>query len=87
VVIGNDSTWNAEHQIQLRRFGKDRTHGLGLQDRTRYDKIAQALGCHGEFVTRANDLPAALDRAVRSGKPACVNVMIERVSAPLYARE
>jgi acetolactate synthase-1/2/3 large subunit len=87
VVIGNDSTWNAEYQIQLRRFGKDRIHGLGLQDRTRYDKVAAAFGCHAEFVTRADRLPAALDRAVRSGRPACVNVMIDRVSAPMYARK
>ena len=49
---------------------------------SRYDLVVQALGGHGELVTRAAELPAALDRAIASGKPACVNVMIERVPAP-----
>jgi acetolactate synthase-1/2/3 large subunit len=26
VVIGNDAPWNAEHQIQLRSYGAQRTH-------------------------------------------------------------
>jgi len=45
-----------------------------------------ALGGHGERVTRAADLPAALARALKSSKPACVNVMIERLPAPNVSR-
>jgi hypothetical protein len=30
------------------------------------------------------DLTAALARAAAAGKPACVNVMIERAAAPRY---
>jgi len=84
-VVGNDATWNAEHQIQLREYGPNRTHGCELLP-SRYDLVAQALGGHGELVTSAADLPAALDRAIASGKPACVNVMIERVPAPVIRR-
>src|SRR5262245_10138487 len=58
-VIGNDACWNAEHQIQLRSFGRDRAHGCELLP-ARYDQAAVALGAHGEHVTRAVDLPAAL---------------------------
>jgi thiamine pyrophosphate-dependent acetolactate synthase large subunit-like protein len=43
----------------------------------------KALGGHGEYVERAADLPAAIDRALASGKPACVNVMIESTAAPV----
>ena len=41
----------------------------------------------GEFVTCAAELPAALERAFTSRKPACVNVLIESVAAPVIRRE
>ncbi len=83
VVIGNDSRWNAEHQIQLRQYGAARTRGCTLAPATRYDLVAAALGAHGEFVQSAAELPEALERAVASGKPACVNVLIEGAAAPV----
>jgi len=82
VIVGNDATWNAEYQIQLRTYGADRVHGCELLP-TRYDQVVQALGGHGEFVERASDLAPALERALASGKPACVNVMIQRIAAPV----
>ncbi len=84
-VVGNDATWNAEHQIQLREYGPGRTHGCDLLP-ARYDLVAAALGGHGELVTSAAQLGPALERALASGKPACVNVMIERVPAPVIRR-
>ena len=85
-VLGNDATWNAEYQIQLRSWGRARAHGCDLLP-TRYDLVATALGGHGEYVTAVEQLAPALARALASGKPACVNVMIERVPAPVYKRE
>jgi acetolactate synthase-1/2/3 large subunit len=82
-VIGNDATWNAEYQIQLRAYGKERAQGCELLP-TRYGAVAQALGAHGEDVVRPGEFQGALQRAVASGKPACVNVMIERLAAPKY---
>jgi acetolactate synthase-1/2/3 large subunit len=84
-VVGNDAGWNAEHQIQLREYGQNRAHGCELLP-SRYDLAAQALGGHGELVTGAAELEPALERALASGKPACVNVMIERVPAPVIRR-
>lgn len=84
-VVGNDACWNAEHQIQLRTYGRERAHGCELLP-TRYDRAAAALGGHGEHVERASELAAALERARGSGLPACVNVMIERLPAPAVAR-
>jgi acetolactate synthase I/II/III large subunit len=85
-VVGNDSRWNAEHQIQLRQYGEARAHGCTLAPATRYDEVAAALGGHGEFVTRVEDLPAALERAFASGRPACINVLIEGAAAPVVRR-
>src|SRR6185503_759218 len=85
IVVGNDACWNAEHQIQLRAYGKARAHSTELAP-TRYDQVATALGAHGELVTRAADLPGALARAAASGKPALVNVMVQRLAAPTFSR-
>jgi acetolactate synthase-1/2/3 large subunit len=82
-VIGNDAAWNAEYQIQLRTYGAERAHGCELLP-TRYGAVAAAMGAHGEDVASFAELAPALARAAGSGKPACVNVMIERVAAPKY---
>jgi acetolactate synthase-1/2/3 large subunit len=81
-VLGNDGLWNAESQIQLREYGRDRMHGCDLTS-ARYDLVVAALGGHGEFVEKAVDLPGAIDRALASGKPACINIMIESTAAPV----
>ena len=49
----------------------------------RYDLVVAALGGHGELVESAADLPGAIERALASGKPACINVMIESIAAPV----
>jgi acetolactate synthase-1/2/3 large subunit len=85
-VIGNDAAWNAERQIQIRDYGAERAVNCELLP-TRYDRVVAALGGHGEHVARAADLSAALERAVRSGRPACVNVTIASLPAPRLARD
>ena len=86
VVVGNDARWNAEYQIQVRAYGEARAHGCTLRPATRYDLVAVALGGHGEFVTRIDELPAAIERAIASGKPACINVLIDGSPAPVVRR-
>jgi len=81
-VLGNDALWNAESQIQLREYGRDRMHGCELTP-ARYDLAVAALGGHGEYVERAEDLSGAIERALGCGKPACINVMIESHAAPV----
>ena len=85
LIVGNDARWNAEYQIQLKAYGAQRLHGCELLP-ARYDQVATAFGGHGELVTGAAQLLPAVDRAVASGKPACVNVMIEGVPAPNVKR-
>jgi len=81
-VLGNDALWNAESQIQLREYGRDRMHGCDLTP-ARYDLAVAALGGHGEFVEKTADLPDAIERSLKSGKPACINIMIESTAAPV----
>jgi acetolactate synthase-1/2/3 large subunit len=85
-VVGNDAAWNAEYQIQLREYGEDRLWGCELLP-SRYDEVVRALGGHGEYVDAASGLGPALERAVASGLPACVNVAIGRHAAPVIRRQ
>lgn len=80
-VLGNDARWNAESEIQRRDYGSNRMHGCELLP-ARYDQVVAALGGHGERVEREVELRGAIERALSSGKPACINVMIESIAAP-----
>ena len=85
-LVGNDATWNAEYQIQLRDYGPDRLVGCELLP-TRYDQVVSALGGHGERVTTVAELRPALERAFGAGRPACVNVDLQRCAAPTIRRK
>ena len=82
-IVGNDARWNAEYQIQLRDYGPNRVGGCELLA-TRYDRVAEGFGGHGELVTRADEVVPAVRRAVASGLPACINVMLEGQPAPSF---
>ena len=81
-VIGNDSAWNAEYQIQLRDFGSDRLTGCELLPSTRYDQVVEAFGGYGEMVTTESELSDALERAYQKNVPSCINVIMNRNPAP-----
>jgi thiamine pyrophosphate-dependent acetolactate synthase large subunit-like protein len=71
VVISLNGGWTADPE--RKKPGRD----LGY---TRFDRMAQALGCHGEYVERPEDIRGALERgakAVAAGHPAVVNVVTD----------
>lgn len=82
-IVGNDSGWHAEREIQRRDYGEDRMIGCDL-DETRYDEVVRAFGGHSEFVETLEQLVPALERAVASKLPACINIRIKSVAAPSY---
>ena len=84
-VIGNDARWNAEYQIQLADYGAERAIGCELRP-ARYDAVVAAFGGHGELVVDADSLAGAAARAQAAGLPACVNIIIEGVAAPVVRR-
>ena len=85
-VVGNDARWNAEYQLQLSTYGRDRLAGCELLP-SRYDQVAEALGGHGENVSSGGDLRPALERSLTSGKPAVVSVAIHADAAPVFRRD
>ncbi len=81
-VIGNDAAWGQMMRPQAMLYGDDRLVATELAP-TRYDLVVEALGGHGECVTEPDQIRPAIERALASGKPALVNVMIRKdVGAP-----
>jgi acetolactate synthase-1/2/3 large subunit len=78
-ILGNDSAWGIDRQIQLGLYG--RAVATDLLE-TRYDKLVEGLGGHGEFIERPEALEPALRRALASGKPALLNVAVQRAISP-----
>jgi acetolactate synthase-1/2/3 large subunit len=74
-VVGNDGAWGQMMRPQGAIYG---SVANTLLNHTRYDKVVEALGGHGELVERPEDLQPALERAAASGKPALVNVIIRQ---------
>jgi acetolactate synthase-1/2/3 large subunit len=77
-VVHNDAGWGMTRDMQLAFHG--RTRELGNQLGTvRYDKVVEALGGHGEYVEKPEQIAPALERALQSQRPACVNVVVDPV--------
>jgi len=75
-VVGNDQAWGMiKHGMEI-TFGEDKLCGCELGP-VRYDRMVEALGGHGEFVEHPEDIKPAIERALQSGKPACVNVLTD----------
>jgi acetolactate synthase-1/2/3 large subunit len=72
-VLWNNSSWGPSFD-QMSML-KGRTEPFDMLPNIRYDRIFAELGCHGEHVEKPNDLIPALERALKSGKPAVINVL------------
>ena len=84
VVIVNDLRWGAEVVIQERVYGKDRVQGCLLDDKTRYDQIAQGFGANGLYAETPEALQKALIAAGKNRKPTVINAMIKGMPAPSF---
>jgi len=76
-ILGNDAAWGQMMRPQAMLYGEDRLVAVEL-NRTRYDKVVEALGGHGEHVVTADQIGPAIKRAFESRKPALVNVEIRQ---------
>ena len=74
-IIGNDGAWGQIKHPQKAMVGH--ATAAELSPGIRYDKMVEALGGYGELVERPEDIRPALERAFASGKPGCVNVLID----------
>ena len=78
-VIGNDSCWGMIERPMKRDRGNAIATGLAPR---RYDKMVEAMGGYGELVEKPEDIGPAIQRAIDSGVPACVNVLTDPEIGP-----
>ncbi len=74
-VIGNNGIWALEKHPMEFLYGYSVV--ADLRPGTRYDEVAEALGCRGELVSTPDELRPALERALSSGEPTLVNVLTD----------
>jgi acetolactate synthase-1/2/3 large subunit len=74
-VIGNDAAWQQIRRGQIQLYGEERAVATKLGF-VRYEKVVEALGGHGEYVERPEEIRPAMERALTAGKPALVNIKI-----------
>jgi len=88
-VICNDQAWGSAKHTQELYYAIDRVCGTELGV-VHYERMVEALGGYGEFVTRDEEIAPAIERALQSGKPACVNVItdptVTSLSTHMYAK-
>ena len=86
VLINNDCQWGMSAHGQDLIFGTGK-HFISDLAPTRYDLAAAGFGAHPELVESIEELRPALQRALHSGRPACINVMTDpSVIAPVTKR-
>ncbi len=77
-VVGVDNQWGLEVGVYKRTFGNQVPRpGVHWSDKVRFDKICEGFGGHGEYVTKAEDIRPAIERAYASGKLGVVHVVID----------
>jgi thiamine pyrophosphate-dependent acetolactate synthase large subunit-like protein len=79
VIVYNNNSWGT---WPGNRNNKLVSHVHLFQENLRYDKVAEALGGHGEYVTKPEDLRPALERgyrlAVKERVPSVINCQAKK---------
>ncbi len=80
-IVGCDYAWGLEVRGYRGTFGPDSLETEAhWGNQLRLNKIAEGFGAHGEYVEREEDIAPAIARALASGKPAVVQVVIDGVA-------
>lgn len=80
IIVGNDGGWGLERELQAATTGPDIV-ACELR-RTRYDVVMQGFGGGGETINELREIGPAMQRALSSGIPYCLNVNIRGVRSP-----
>ena len=82
-VILNDGLWGMIKRSEAKKSkGDAKLVGVVLKEEVHYEEVVKALGGYGEFVTDPDEVGNAIDRAIASNMPACVNVITDPEIGP-----
>ena len=84
VVVDNNGGLDCISQQQERLFSNGQHYATDFRD-IPFHAMFEGLGGYGEVVTKREDFAGALERAIASGKTACINVKCRGVISPIVA--
>jgi len=82
VVVLNNQGWQAIRDLQVIAYGEDSVYATMFEDGVEplspnLADAAKAFGVHGERISAPGEVGPALERALRLGKPAVIEVMVD----------
>jgi len=77
IIVAVDGAYGMEKTAQRRMFGREADWFGHDHAPVRYDQVAIAMGCHGEYVSKGSEIKSALARAQASGKPAVIHAVVD----------
>lgn len=75
VLVFAEGSWTMEEPNERMLFGKTFGTDMGT---VRWDRVAEGLGCHGDYVERIEDLEPAIRRALTRPGPRVICVKTDR---------
>ena len=84
VVIDNNGGLDCISQQQERMFSNGKHFATDFRE-IPFHTMFEGLGGYGELVTKREEIGPALQRAMKSGKTACINVKCKGVISPIVA--
>ena len=80
VVVFNDSYWGMYKPFGEMLDNPDFGTRLSTVD---FATVARGFGCYAEDVTDLDQIPAAIERAMNSGKPSVINIGVDFTPHPM----
>ena len=83
-IVLNNHGWIAIKDLQQAAFGEDRGYGTAFKYKNgetyspEFAKIGEAFGCYSEKISRKEEIIPTLERAAKSGKPAVIDLEVQR---------
>lgn len=77
VIVAVDGAYGMEKTAQQRVFNREAPWFHHDHAPVRYDLVAEAMGCHGEYVTSTDALHEAMARGEASSKPTIIHAVVD----------
>ncbi|TXT64903.1 MAG: Acetolactate synthase large subunit IlvB1 [Promethearchaeota archaeon] len=83
-IVINNHGWIAIKDLQQSAFGEERGYGTAFSKENGetyspdFAKIGEAYGCYAEQISKKEEIQPALERAKESGKPALIEIKVQR---------
>ncbi|MBD3215692.1 MAG: thiamine pyrophosphate-binding protein [Candidatus Lokiarchaeota archaeon] len=83
-IVINNHGWIAIKDLQQSAFGEERGYGTAFNKENGetyspdFAKIGEAYGCYAEQISKKEEIQPALERAKESGKPALIEIKVQR---------